>query len=97
MIVIMMIMMTNASNTLIQQMNMIRSITNVWLHHSTIMRYVEDASNLNLEYVAQCLLNKDDTAITVGVDDTKKADVIIEKAGEKKTLTTGYVENPSHS
>ena len=86
-------MMTIASRTLIQQMSMIRSITNTF----------EDASNLNLEYVAQCLLNKDDTVITVGVDDTKKVDVksdrisIIGMAGEKKTPTTGYVQNPSHS
>lgn len=75
----------------------------------TIMRYLEDASYLNLEYVAQQLLNKDEKVITTGLDDTTKAaghrffDVktdhitITDTSGQRSFLTTGYTENLSHS
>ena len=39
----------------------------------TIMRYLEDASYMSLKYVAQQLLNNEDSVITVGLDDTTKA------------------------
>ena len=39
----------------------------------TIMRYLEDASFLNLEYVARQLLEKKDNVVTCGLDDTSKA------------------------
>ena len=37
------------------------------------MRYLQDASYLGLEYVAQQILNKDDKIVTIGLDDTTKA------------------------
>ena len=39
----------------------------------TIMRYLQDASYLSLEYVAQQILNKEDNVVTIGLDDTTKA------------------------
>ena len=75
----------------------------------TIMRYLQDASYLGLEYVAQQILNKDDKIVTIGLDDTTKAaghrmydvkaDHITIKGPSSKriSLTTGYVENISHS
>ena len=75
----------------------------------TIMRYLQDASYISLEYVAQQILSKEDKGITVGFDDTTKAaghhmyDVkayhitIKGPSGKKISLTTGYVENISHS
>ena len=73
------------------------------------MRYLQDASYLRLEYVAQQILNKEDNVVTTGLDDTTKAadhccyDVkadqitIAGPSGTRKSLTTGYVENVSHS
>ena len=73
------------------------------------MRYLQDASYLSLEYIAQQILNKEDNIVTVGLDDTTKAaghrcyDVkadhitIAGPSGKRKSLTTGYVENVSHS
>ena len=75
----------------------------------TIMRYLEDASYMSLKYVAQQLLNNEDYVVTVGLDDTTKAaghktydiktDHITMKGNSqpKKTFTTGYIENLSHS
>ena len=75
----------------------------------TIMRYLEDASYLALKYVGQQIINKGDKVVTVGLDDTKKAaghrmydvkaDHITIKGPSSKriSLTTGYVENISHS
>ena len=73
------------------------------------MLHLQDASYLSLEYVAQQILNKDDNIVTVGLDDTTKAaghrcyDVKVDHitiagpSGKRKSLTTGYVENVSHS
>ena len=75
----------------------------------SIMRCLQDASYLNLEYIAQQILSKEDKVITIGLDDTTKAaghraydlktDHITIKGPSSKriTLTTGYVENVSHS
>jgi len=82
---------------------------NVFPSRRTLMRYVEDASYMNLKMVAEVMLNKEDQVVTVGIDDTTKAagrrlyDVKtdhITVAGPKesrRTFTTGYVENVSHS
>lgn len=81
----------------------------VFPSHRTIRRYLEDAAFLNLRYVGEFLLNKDaNTVITVGLDDTKKAagrrlyDVKTDhitaiSETERKTMTTGYIENISHA
>lgn len=75
----------------------------------TITRYLQDASYLSLEYVAQKILSKEEKIVTVGLDDTTKAaghrmydvkaDHITIKGPSSKriSLTTGYVENISHS
>ena len=39
----------------------------------TITRYLQDASYLSLEYVAQQILSKEEKIVTVGLDDTTKA------------------------
>ncbi|ESO85585.1 hypothetical protein LOTGIDRAFT_155073 [Lottia gigantea] len=76
-----------------------------------IMNYLEDASFMNLEIVAQYILNKDESesVVTVGIDDTTKAaghklfDIKTDHltiAGPnhyRKSFTTGYIENVSHS
>ncbi|XP_013414654.1 uncharacterized protein LOC106176709 [Lingula anatina] len=84
-------------------------LTFVFPSRRSIMRYLQDASYLSLEYVAQQILNKEDSIVTVGLDDTTKAaghrryDVkadhitIAGPSGKRTTLTTGYVENVSHS
>ena len=73
------------------------------------MRYLQDASYITLEYVAQQILSKEDKVVTVGLDDTTKAaghrmydvkadHITIKGPSSKKlTVTTGYVENISHS
>ena len=75
----------------------------------TIMRYVDDASLLNLKYVADKILQSEDSTITVGLDDTTKAaghrlydiktdHITIKSKSEKRQfLTTGYIENVSHT
>jgi len=73
------------------------------------MRCMEDASYMNLKMVAEVMLNKEDQVVTVGVDDTTKAagrrlyDVktdhiaVAGPSKSRRTFTTGYVENVSHS
>ena len=75
----------------------------------TIMKSLQDASYITLEYVARQILSKEDKVVTVGLDDTikaaghrmydVKADHITIKGPSSKrlTVTTGYVENISHS
>lgn len=74
----------------------------------TIERYLEDAALLNLRYVGQHLLEKQDKVVTVGLDDTTKAagrkfydvktdHITVTSETERKILTTGYVENVSHA
>ena len=86
-----------------------KDLTYVFPSRRTINRYLEDASYLNLQMVAEHILDKKDNIITVGLDDTTKAaghklyDVKADHitsdgpSGHKKTMTTGYVENISHS
>ena len=76
---------------------------------STINNWLEDASYMNLKYVADTLMNKEDSVITIGTDDTTKAaghKVFNVKADHitvsgpnmnRKILTTGYSETTSHS
>ncbi|ESP02454.1 hypothetical protein LOTGIDRAFT_172011 [Lottia gigantea] len=86
-----------------------RDLTFVMPSRRYLANYVQDASCLNLEMVARHLLNKVDDVITVGLDDTTKAaghrlfDIktdsitITQASGEKRLLTTGYLENASHA
>lgn len=74
--------------------------------------YLEDAAYMNLAVVADVLKNNDKAKqiITVGLDDTTKSagyrkldvktdhiTVVDRETMKKKTYTTGYIENKSHS
>ncbi|ESP01695.1 hypothetical protein LOTGIDRAFT_172448 [Lottia gigantea] len=82
-------------------------LTYVMPSRKCLSKYLEDAHYLNLEMLAEYLLNKADSVVTVGIDDATKAaghDMLhgdhITIAGPtqtRKTFTTGYVENISHS
>ena len=86
-----------------------RDLTYIMPSRSCITKYLEDAYFLNLELVAKLLTEKGDSVITVGLADTTKAaghklfDVkadhitISGPSCERKSLTTGYTENASHS
>jgi hypothetical protein len=87
-----------------------KDLTNVFPSNRCIDKYLEDAAYMNLKMAAEYLINKDETdVITVGLDDTTKAaghksfDVktdhitISGPSKPKKALTTGYLENVSHS
>ena len=75
----------------------------------TINNWLEDASFMNLKFVADAFLNKEDSIITVGTDDTTKAaghklynvkadHITIKGPGKKRrVLTTGYSETVGHS
>ena len=75
----------------------------------TVHNYLDNASYLNLEMVARHLAEISDNMITVGLNDTTKAAghrlfsikadhiTVAGPTTGKKTFTTGYVENPSHS
>jgi len=39
------------------------------------MRYLEDASYMNLKMVAEMMMNKDDQVVIIDVNDTKKLQV----------------------
>ncbi|ESO93018.1 hypothetical protein LOTGIDRAFT_162042 [Lottia gigantea] len=73
-----------------------------------LANWLEAASFLNLQMVAQSLIEKDDNVVTIGLDDTTKAAVhkVIDVKNDhiticrptgKKTMTTGYIENVSHT
>ena len=74
-----------------------------------ISAWLEDASYMNLKLVANYLVNKGNAVVTIGLDDITKAaghklfDVksdhitISGPSLERKSLTTGYIENISHS
>ncbi len=91
------------------EIEQVSDLSNIFPSRRSIMRYLQDASYLSLEYVAKQILNKDDNVVTVGLDDTTKAaghrlyDVksdhitIAGPSGTRKSLTTGYVENVSHT
>ena len=84
-------------------------MTMVFPSRRCVSMYLDDAHILNLKLVAEYLVNKDEqTVITVGTDDTTKAaghklyDIktdhyTIRTPQGKETLTTGFVENASHS
>ena len=87
-----------------------KDLTKVFPSNRSIDKYLEDASYLNLLMAAEYIVNKDDTdVVTVGLDDTTKAaghrafDVktdhitITGPKKSRKTMTTGYQENVSHS
>ena len=70
----------------------------------TLNAWLEDAAMLNLKFVAENILNKEDNVVTVGIDDTSKAAghklynvkadniTMSGKDMKRKTFTTGYSE-----
>lgn len=74
----------------------------------TLNKWLEDASYLNLKSAGEHIFNKQDSTVTIGLDDTTKAaghktfDVkadhitIHGPSQEKKLFTTGFIENKSH-
>ena len=70
--------------------------------------YLQDAYLLNMKHAGFYLTNKGDNVITVGLDDTTKAaghkmyhikadHITVHGPEGKKSLTTGFMENISHS
>lgn len=77
---------------------------------STILQYLEDAAVLSLKHVAETIIDEEEAStITIGLDDTTKAaghrlydvktDHITIKTAEgvRSFMTTGYIENSSHT
>ena len=70
----------------------------------TLNSYLEDGAYLNLKFVAENILNKEENIVTVGIDDTSKAAghklynlksdhiTIGGKDKKRQTFTTGYSE-----
>ena len=70
--------------------------------------YLQDAYLLNMKHAVSYLTNKSNNVITVGLDDTTKAaghkmydikadHITVHGPEGKKSLTTGFMENISHS
>lgn len=74
-----------------------------------IANYLEDATYLHLKMVADFLTHKGENVVSIGLDDTTKAaghrsyDVkadhitVIGPDEKRRTMTTGYIENTTHS
>ena len=97
-----------SSTTLIQKRKSVVDLTCIFPSKRCISMYLQNAYLLNMKHVASYLTNKGDNVITVGLDDTTKAaghkmydikaDYITVHGPEgKKSLTTGFMENISHS
>lgn len=87
-----------------------RDLTFVLPSRRTLRQYLEDASYINLEMLAEKLKNKQEKVVTLGVDDTSKAaghrkidvktthlTIIDPDTKKKETFTTGFTPNASHS
>ena len=97
-----------SSTTLIQKRKSIGDLTYIFPSKRCIPMYLQDAYLLNMKDVASYLTNKGDNVITVGLDDTTKAaghkmydikadHITVHRPEGKKSLTTGFMENISHS
>ena len=96
------------STTLIRKRKSVGDLTYIFFSKRCISMHLQDAYLLNMKHVASYLTNKGDNVITVGLDDTTKAachkmydiradHIIVHWPEGKKSLTTGFVENISHS
>ena len=94
--------------TLIRKRKSVGDLTYIFPSKRCISIYLQDAYLLNTKHVASYLTNKGDNVIRVGLDDTTKAaghkmyhieaDHITVYGPEGKiSLTTGFMENISHS
>ena len=93
----------------IKRRRLLQDYSYVFPSRRSLNRYLEDACFLNLRMVGESILNKKENVVTIGLDDTKKAaghklydikaDHITVKGPnqKRKSLTTGYAENSSHS
>ena len=100
---------SDVSSSQPKRRKMLKDYTYVFPSSRSLNRYLEDASLLNLHMVGEMMLNKGDNVVTVGLDDTTKAaghklydiktDHITVKGPnqKRKSFTTGYAENISHS
>ena len=99
-----------SSTTLIRKRKSVGDLTYryIFLSKRCISVYLQDAYLLNMKHVASYLTNKGDNVITVGLDDTTKAaghkmndikadHITVHGPEGKKSLTTGFMENISHS
>ena len=97
-----------SSTTLIRKRKGVGDLTYIFSSKRCISMYLQDAYLLNMKHVASYLTNKGDNVITVGLDDTTKATghkmyniktdhITVYGPESKKTLTTGFMENISHS
>ena len=97
------------SSSLPKRRKMLEDYSYVFPAVRSLNRYLEDASYLNLHMVAELIKNKGSNVVTIGLDDTKKAaghklydikadHITIKGPNQKrKSYTTGYAENISHS
>ena len=97
-----------SSTTLIRKRKSVVDLTYIFPSKRCISMYLQDAYLLNIKHVAFYLTNKGDNVITVGLDDTTKAaghkmydikadHITVHGPEGKKSLTTGFMENISHS
>ena len=97
-----------SSTTLIRKRKSVGDLTYIFPSKLCISRYLQDAYLLNMEHVAAYLTDKDDNVIAIGLDDTTKAaghkmydikadHITVHGPEGKKSLTTGFMENISHS
>ena len=97
-----------SSTTLIRKRNSVGDLTYIFLSKRCISMYLQNAYLLTIKHVASYLTSKGDNVITVGLDDTTKAaghkmydikadHITVHGPEGKKSLTTGFMENISHS
>lgn len=98
----------STDTTVIHRRKSFADLTYVFPSKRCIATYLEDAYLLNLKHVAGYLTKKDANVVTVGLDDTTKAaghklndikadHITVNGPDGKKILTTGFIENKSHS
>ena len=97
-----------SNNTLIRKRKSVGDLSYIFPSKRCISMYLQDAYLHNTKNVASNLTNKGDNVITVGLDDTTKAaghkmydikadHITVHGPEGKKSLTTGFMENISHS
>ena len=97
-----------SSITLIRKRKSVGDLTYIFPSKRCISMYVQDAYLLNMKHVASYLTNKGDNVITAGLGDTTKAaghkindikadHTAVHGPDGKKSITTGFMENISHS
>ena len=97
-----------SSTTLTRKRRSVGDLTYIFPSKRCISMYLQDAYLLNMKHAVSYLTNKSNNVITVGLDDTTKAaghkmydikadHITVHGPEGKKSLTTGFMENISHS